>query len=237
MSSPLLETLPIYSKRLEIRPLENRDLPDLNLLFSNPEVMRYSLSGTMTPDQIEERLSLIKTAYTTDGYHYFGLFEREDPDHFLGVAGLLNQEVDGEQFVELGYRLMAGEWGFGYATEAGEAIRDWAFENLEIKRLISLIEPSNEASIRVAKRVGMRLWKRTQCFGVKCHVYSLKPIELVLVDSSWEARFREEKQRLALIDNEIRFFPIGSTSIPGIVAKPILDILGVVSDLTQVDRL
>jgi RimJ/RimL family protein N-acetyltransferase len=55
---------------------------------------------------------------------------------------------------ELGWSLLRAHWGFGYATEAAAAIRDWALERPDIDRLVSLISPENIRSQRVAKRLG-----------------------------------------------------------------------------------
>jgi RimJ/RimL family protein N-acetyltransferase len=55
---------------------------------------------------------------------------------------------------ELGWALIREHWGFGYATEAAAAIRDWARESRSIDRLVSLISSDNVRSQRVAERLG-----------------------------------------------------------------------------------
>src|SRR5205823_2815770 len=55
---------------------------------------------------------------------------------------------------ELGWALIRAHWGFGYATEAAAAIRDWAYESRSIDLLVSLISPDNVRSQRVAERLG-----------------------------------------------------------------------------------
>src|SRR5439155_11641904 len=57
---------------------------------------------------------------------------------------------------ELGWSLMRAHWGFGYATEAAAAIRDWAYECRSIDLLVSLISPDNVRSQRVAERLGAK---------------------------------------------------------------------------------
>src|SRR3546814_15813867 len=47
-------------------------------------------------------------------------------------------------------------WGNGYATEAGTAAIDWAFEHLGWDDIIHCIDPGNAASQRVAQRLGSR---------------------------------------------------------------------------------
>jgi len=55
---------------------------------------------------------------------------------------------------ELAWGLTSRYWGRGYATEAARAVRDWAFRERGIECPISMIEPANTASARVAKRLG-----------------------------------------------------------------------------------
>jgi RimJ/RimL family protein N-acetyltransferase len=52
---------------------------------------------------------------------------------------------------ELGWAILSREWGHGYATEAAHAVRAWARDPL---RIISLIDPRNVRSIRVADKLG-----------------------------------------------------------------------------------
>lgn len=54
---------------------------------------------------------------------------------------------------ELGWALARAHWGAGYATEAAQAVRDWAREARNMRHLISLIALDNLASQRVAERL------------------------------------------------------------------------------------
>jgi RimJ/RimL family protein N-acetyltransferase len=75
----------------------------------------------------------------------------------VGYCGLLDKEVDGRPEVELVYAFLPSAWGRGYATEIAQALRGYAVGQLGLKRLIALIEPENEASVRVAERAGFHL--------------------------------------------------------------------------------
>ncbi len=55
---------------------------------------------------------------------------------------------------ELGWALAREHWGQGYATEAATAVREWAYDERGIARLISLIAPANVRSQRLAERLG-----------------------------------------------------------------------------------
>ncbi|TML40785.1 MAG: GNAT family N-acetyltransferase, partial [Actinobacteria bacterium] len=58
---------------------------------------------------------------------------------------------------EIGWTLAREHWGRGYATESATAARDWALQELGLRRLISLIQRGNNASVRVAEKLGESL--------------------------------------------------------------------------------
>jgi RimJ/RimL family protein N-acetyltransferase len=72
---------------------------------------------------------------------------------FLGRAGLKYWSQFDE--TELGWVLRRDAWGQGYGTEAARACRDWGFASLEVPYLTAMIRPGNDASIRLARRLGM----------------------------------------------------------------------------------
>ncbi|HKT45606.1 MAG TPA: GNAT family N-acetyltransferase [Gaiellaceae bacterium] len=68
-------------------------------------------------------------------------------------------ELAGEHVeVELGWAILSEHWGRGYATEAARAARAW----LGRERLISMINPENGRSIRVAEKLGARRTERVE---------------------------------------------------------------------------
>jgi RimJ/RimL family protein N-acetyltransferase len=91
--------------------------------------------------------------------------ERRHDGEILGRVGLQlwdpndwttgkRTRLHGDVETELGWKLGREHWGRGYATEAAAACRDWAFGELELTRLISLIAFENTASVRVAEKIG-----------------------------------------------------------------------------------
>ena len=74
-------------------------------------------------------------------------------DRMLGHVGVFNfHEPSGR--AEIGYGLLRRHWGRGYMHEALEAVIDWAFGPLGLRRLEADIDPRNEASIRALERMG-----------------------------------------------------------------------------------
>lgn len=67
----------------------------------------------------------------------------------------------------------------------------------------------------------------------------IKFVKLIPYNDEWPKLFQEEavKIQALLKDNCVQIHHIGSTAIPGIYAKPIIDILPVVKDIALVDQL
>ena len=59
--------------------------------------------------------------------------------------------------MEVAYLLAKAYWGQGLGTEAARGIADYAAERLHLSRLVYLITPGNEASVNVARSIGMTL--------------------------------------------------------------------------------
>jgi RimJ/RimL family protein N-acetyltransferase len=152
---PVLET-----PRLRLRGLEPRDLDGIAAINADAHAVRYLGSGE-TLDRMGSwrQLAMFIGHWALLGYGFFAV-ERRDDAAFLGRVGLLNPE--GWPGLEIGWTIAPAHWGKGYATEAAEAVRDWAFGTLGQKRLISLIAPENDASVRVAEKIGGRFERMTR---------------------------------------------------------------------------
>lgn len=58
--------------------------------------------------------------------------------------------------VEFGYTIFPNHQRMGYASEAAEALMDWATREHGVKRFVVSINPTNEPSLRIAKKFGFR---------------------------------------------------------------------------------
>ena len=78
--------------------------------------------------------------------------------------------------VEIGWHTRPGRKGEGIAPEAAAAARDWAFANLEVDHLISLVRPENRPSGRVAEKIGMQVDREVDHKGLRHNVYRIDRI-------------------------------------------------------------
>jgi RimJ/RimL family protein N-acetyltransferase len=102
--------------------------------------------------------------------------EHREAGAFVGMVGY--SEPEGWPGFELAWTLGYHWWGNGYATEAARAALAYAFTALERDRIISLINPENHRSVRVAERLGETLQERINhngrdmlCYGISRERY------------------------------------------------------------------
>ena len=162
----LLET-----ERMVLRPLETADIENLLGIFSDREAMRY-YPRTKDRREAEGWVRWNRESYRRNGYGLWAAILK-DSGEFAGQCGLVGQEVEGKNEVEIGYMFLKKLWERGLATEAARACRDHGFDVLGYGRLVSLIDPENLASRRVAEKVGITLEKRTHKWGKTICVYSV----------------------------------------------------------------
>ena len=163
----------LETERLVLRRQIASDLEFLIGLWSDPEVTRH-LGGPR--DQAWLRSVFQETEDDPFGEE-FDLWPVVEKASGLpvGHCGLLPKAVDGEPEIELNYILSPGAWGKGYAKAIGAAIRDCAFHQMGLHRLIALIDPANAASERVASSIGMHLEKEsTRPDGALRRVYAIE---------------------------------------------------------------
>ena len=139
------------TKRLQIRQFSMDDLDALTAVLSNPEVMRFSLGGTKTREEVAGFIHKTLEIYPHAGFGIWAVVHKKDST-MLGYCGLIPQKIDGQRWMELGYRLATAYWRMGYATETAEVMREYAFQQLGLKRLISIIEAENVGSWKVAEK-------------------------------------------------------------------------------------
>jgi ribosomal-protein-alanine N-acetyltransferase len=153
--SVILET-----DRLLLRHLVMDDLDELFELYSNPEIRKYFPDGVLTYEETKEELEWFLNGHPR--YPELGLWAtiHKETGKFIGRCGLLPWEIDGKLEIEVAYLLDKNFWHQGLATEAANGILTYAFKNMNLSRIICLMDPDNIASQKVAKRIGMMLERK-----------------------------------------------------------------------------
>ncbi len=81
--------------------------------------------------------------------------------------------MEGKNEIELLFGFQKCNWNNGYATEASMAILTYSRDTYKIYRFISLIEPGNVGSEKVAQKFGMKVEKNTESWGRLYKLYAI----------------------------------------------------------------
>lgn len=177
-------TIVCQTSRLLLRHFTMDDLESLTAMHSDPEVSRF-LGGVKTPEQTRQRLLEWLDDYQRYGFSKWAVIVRTTGE-LVGRCGLSLEQIDGISEWELGWTFARAHWGNGYATEAAKAAMEHSFNVLGHKRLISLIRPGNDSSVRVAERIGMTYERIVEWNGApaKMYVVSASSLPLASADDS-----------------------------------------------------
>jgi len=161
--------------RLRLRPLTARDIPAWAAFFSSANTGLRFVGKTLTSNpkaQAEDWIRRQQKAYAVAGLGQLAV-ERKDDGAFIGVGGLLEQELAGQREIEVSYSLLPAFWGQGYATEIAQQTRDIGFALWPVDELISIIHEENKASMRVAEKNGMKRGVRLHFRGFPVFRYAI----------------------------------------------------------------
>jgi RimJ/RimL family protein N-acetyltransferase len=159
------ETIPaIETARLRLRGHTIQDAEPSAALWSDASVTRFIGGRPHTGEESWARLLRYLGHWPLMGYGYW-LVEEKASGAFVGEMGLANyrREIDPPlgDAPEIGWVLAPAHQGKGYATEAVQAILDWAVRELDAEVVVALIHPDNAASLKVAERFGFTERVRT----------------------------------------------------------------------------
>jgi RimJ/RimL family protein N-acetyltransferase len=150
---PVLET-----PRLRLRGHTAADFASSCVLWSNPEVIRYTVIKPSTPEEVWSRLLRYLGLWSLLGFGYW-VVEEKSTGAFVGEVGLCNYHRELEPPLgntpEIGWTLLPTFHGNGYATEAAQAVIDWATKAPVLAdKLACIIHAENAVSLRVATKCG-----------------------------------------------------------------------------------
>jgi len=162
------------SERLSFRQLEQSDFDEWLKFCEDSDSLKYI--WLTDNDSANEKCKVwFDKVFNRYNNHLGGmnaLIEKSN-SKFVGQCGLLIQTVDGIEELEIGYSLMPGFRGKGYALEAAKKCKDYAFENNLTESLISIIHIDNKESEKVAVKNGMKLDKTTTYNKCKVNIFRI----------------------------------------------------------------
>ena len=147
----------IETERLALRAHRADDFDACARLWADREVVRHIGGTPSTRDQSWLRLLRYPGLWSLLGYGYWAIVDKAS-GAYVGEAGLadfkraMSPAIEG--LPEVGWIIAPKYAGRGVATEAVRAILAWADAALDAPQTVCIIDPSNTASIRVARKCG-----------------------------------------------------------------------------------
>ncbi len=166
-------------------------------LCANPVMMRHVGRGEpWSTAQADTMFDRALAHWTRHGFGWRSATERATRQ-WLGIFVINfvgSQAIDvAEDEISVGWWIVPSRWGQGYAKEGAAVVVAEAFERLDAERVLALMHPSNDRSVRVAQSIGMELAQKTKdLHGEPLAVYELRR-------SQWEQQSPPKTAQLRVV--------------------------------------
>ena len=145
----------LETERLYLRRMTHTDFPLLCKYLQDEEVM-YAWEHAFSDLEVREQIERQIQRYKEYGFGIWAVILKEN-EELIGQCGLSMQPCYDKDILEIGYIFRKKYWHKGYASEASIACREYAFNELNMTEVFSIIRDTNVASQNVAKRNGMNI--------------------------------------------------------------------------------
>ena len=156
---PVIET-----ERLLLRAHRADDHAGCIAIWSDPQITRFIGGTPFTAEEIWKRLLQYAGMWSLCGCGSWAVVEKTS-GRYVGDIGFfdLRRELQPslEGMLEMGWVLAAQAQGQGYASEAVAAACAWGEAHGGGRRMVCIISPENQPSLRVAEKAGFRVWQHT----------------------------------------------------------------------------
>lgn len=142
--------------RLLLRHAHDGDAEFFLELLNDPSfIQNIGDRGVRTPE--EARRYIQDRLVASYERHGFGMYvvERKEAPGPIGICGLVRR--DSLPDADIGFAFLPRYWSKGYALESASAIMAHGRNVLGLPRILAVVNPSNQGSIRVLEKLGLRL--------------------------------------------------------------------------------
>ena len=149
----------IETKRLKLRPFEDKDSAPFAAINGNPNTMRY-FPAPLSRSQSDYLLERFEYDRNKNGFSFLAT-ELKATGKLVGFIGIhkiddtTKAALTGHSVVEIGWRLSPEIWGQGLAPEGANALIDYAWSIFNLPNLVAFTTKTNQPSRRVMEKIGM----------------------------------------------------------------------------------
>jgi GrpB-like predicted nucleotidyltransferase (UPF0157 family)/ribosomal protein S18 acetylase RimI-like enzyme len=239
---------------IRIRPAQTDDTPAINDLLSQivqvhykirPDIFRPQCKNESEDSSVQESdAPLIFVAVNEDGgvVGCLWCFISEEKDNSLKIDRnwlCIDDICVDEKYRRCGIGRQLVEYAFQIAQEKG------------LDRIQLNVYDDNKDAVRFYENIGFTTQKRVMEISISAHKQPndfnnderrarIYPIILSEYNPAWPEWYTEEKanlERLIDADSIVSINHIGSTAVPGLMAKPTVDIILEINETTDLDKL
>ncbi|ALD21353.1 GNAT family N-acetyltransferase [Hymenobacter sp. DG25A] len=160
---PLLETTDLL-----LRGPQPTDLPEGAAMHQDPAFYRFLGGKPHSEEDVWRRMLSHMGHWAMLGYGSWSIEEKAS-GRFVGTVGFFDVQRDLTPSIkgtpEAGWVLAPRLHGRGYASQALQAALAWADEHLPAPRTTCIIDPGNNASLRLAHKFGYHEYARALYHG------------------------------------------------------------------------
>ncbi len=163
------DAIVVGTSHLDLRPLAACDEADLARLFADEEAMRNQCR-LATREEARAYIAEHEACYAQIGFGQLAIIERDSGD-FVGKCGFSSHHVDGYREFLLSHVIDPAHEASDYDLEALAAMIDYAFNELDFMRVVSIAKPANRRIRKILETLGMESEKRVEWEGHTCCLY------------------------------------------------------------------
>jgi [ribosomal protein S5]-alanine N-acetyltransferase len=146
--------LVLETERLRLRSFTTGDAPFVLTLLNEPSFLHFigDKNVRTLEDASQYLLNGPMASYEKNGFGIL-LVELKDANIPIGMCGLIKREE--LPAPDIGFAFIPDYWGRGFASEAATAVMNDARERLKLNRILAIVNPDNDASIKLLQRLGL----------------------------------------------------------------------------------
>lgn len=143
----------LHTERLLLRKVEATDNEFVLKAYSNDELTKFMLHRYYTLDEIKVQMQHYADMYENNKGLAWVMQDAATQEP-IGIISLFYYSAEHKK-IEIGFWILPEYAGKGYTTEAGKAVINYCFAELDVNRLEATVETENLASISVIKKIGL----------------------------------------------------------------------------------
>jgi RimJ/RimL family protein N-acetyltransferase len=156
----------MYTERLDIIPWKTEDAEAFYALSLDEGFTLFPITD-YRQTSVESSRKWIETHPEK-----FAVWVRGSKE-LIGMGGLTPWLWNGEELIDITYRLRSSAHGKGYGWELAKALVDYGLNDLKLTQITATITPDNGPSKKIAERLGFKFDKRIELLGIATDLFRL----------------------------------------------------------------